>query len=472
MSQSNEPSDGSVSTGENGDDSAVIDRRRYLTLLGATTTALAGCSSIPDPDGTPTATPGEENGYHAYTRSVLENKYPGVELFSTSPPNGQTRDRSSYLPFETPVDAAYIRSHYDSPKLQESEHTISVEGTIESPTQFSMEELRSGFSTTEVAHTMQCAGNGRRYFDPSVGGNQWSFGAVSTAVYRGTPVSELLERVGIDGDTDGYVAVMGADAPEGEPVYTRSIPIAKLHKDCVLAYERNGAVLTAEHGFPVRLVVPGWYGCNSVKWVVRMVVMDEMIHDDATAQVDDPERYTHWQQSSYRLLGAQETEPRQHESIDTYDTHAQMESDAIAHPYCYEMLVKSLIAKPGNGATIDRGDGPHTIRGVAWGGENELEGVALSTDGGDSFESATFVGDHRGPAAWRSFEYEWEPTVGEHTLVSRATDRAGRSQPATIGGPDDTEQSITDGQYPWNLKGYGANAYMPEAITVTVTDEQ
>lgn len=453
-----------------------LNRRQYLVAAGltASTSVLAGCNQLTGDETTPTTTrtetgPEERPGYHTYSTAELEEKYPALRVISNQPPNAETESRDEYTTFTTPVDGAYIRSHYDSPKLSEAEHTISLEGLVEEPTELSMAALKSEFSTVEVAHTMQCAGNGRSYLEPSVGGTQWTFGAMGTAVYAGTPVGELLEQNGAQTDDDLYLAVMGGDAPEGEDVFARSIPMSKIKRDCILAYERDGEPLTPEHGFPVRLVVPGWYGCNSVKWVDRLRVMKTMLHE-GTDTMDKPDRYTRWQQSSYRIIPEQDDEPRQHTTINTFDTEAQMANEEIEQPYMYEMLVKSFVTSPVAGATVSPKDSV-TVRGVAWAGETELQRVELSTDGGETFTDAEFTGPDHGPTAWRLFRFDWDATPGEHTLVSRATDAEGRTQPATVSDPKEGLREIQDEKFPWNRKGYGTNAYMPEAVSVTVTED-
>ncbi len=455
-----------------------VSRRRYLAAAGMAVGAsvLAGCSQLEGgnpTDGTQTQTQtgtesGQRPGYHTYDADSLKEKYSGLKIFSGSPPNGETERTDKYTEFKTSVEDSYIRSHYDSPKLTESEHTISLTGKIQEQTDLSIASLKSDFSTETVAHTMQCAGNGRGYFEPQVAGSQWTFGAMGTAFYRGTPVSEVLDQFGVE--SDGYLAVMGADAPEGEDVFARSIPLSKVRKDTILAYERNGEPLTAEHGFPVRLIVPGWYGCNSVKWVNRMHVMDTMLYGEKWEE-GDQRLYTHWQQYSYRILPAQDSEAKQYKTIDTFDTEAQMTSDQVKHPYMYEMLTKSFVTSPIDGATVSpNSEGTIDVLGVAWAGEDEVKQVEVSTDGGKTFSEAEFAGPHPGPTAWRMFRYEWDVTPGEYTLVSRATDENGRSQPATISKPDENLRQIQNGKYPWNRKGYGNNAYMPEAVTVTVTN--
>lgn len=470
-----------------------LTRRRYLAAAGLTAGlhSLAGCTQVGDatdappdtPQTTPTpapttATPSEpathsdssQQGAYTYTTQELKQKYPGLQILSASPPNAETQRRDSYTSFTTAPDVSYIRSHYDSPRLDETEHTISLTGRVDEERELSIPTLKTDFSPVTVAHTMQCSGNGRAYFEPATAGSQWTFGAMGTAFYTGVPVSEVLDRYGAAMSDEMYLSVMGADAPEDEDVFARSIPLSKIKKDCILAYRRNGEPLPTEHGFPIRLIVPGWYGCNSVKWVGRMHVMDSMLCGEEWER-GDQRRYTHWQQYSYRIIPAQDDEVRQNATIDTFDTEAQMASDNIKQPYMYEMMTKSFVTSPIDGATVSPpSDGTIDVLGVALAGEDEVQRVDVSTDGGETFAAAEFAGPHLGPTAWRMFRFEWDATPGEHTLVSRATDATGRTQLATISTPEEGLRQIDHGKYPWNKGGNGCTAYMPDAVTVTVTE--
>lgn len=474
-----------------------LSRRRYLAAAGVTAGAgvLAGCGGGDQSGGNETtgaagttvaetATAGEttdqtaaattEGGAtgdsYSYTKQQLKQKYPGLEILSPEPPNGQADDLATYTSFLTGVDSEYIRSHYNSPKIDEAEHTISFTGLSDDEAEISMEELKRDYPTESVVHTMQCSGNGRSYFEPQVAGNPWSFGATDTARYTGTPLSAVLEAYGADTSDEMWLSVMGEDAPEGEDVFARSIPMQKATDDCMLAYERNGSALTAEHGFPVRLIVPGWYGCNNVKWLGRMHVMEKMLYGPQWNGEQD-RTYTHWQQSSYRIIPVQDEEPKRYETIDTFDVHEQMQNtDEIRNAYMYDQLVKSLIGYPGQDATVSPGiDGTVEVVGVAWAGDDEVDGVEISTDGGETWNDAEFFGPSPGPAAWRQYRYRWDADPGDYTLASRATDGEGRTQPATISKPDENLRGITDDKYPWNKDGYGSNAYMPESVDVTVT---
>jgi DMSO/TMAO reductase YedYZ molybdopterin-dependent catalytic subunit len=462
-----------------------LSRRRYLAAAGMTAgvSILAGCSSSNDSTGSPTdasstktdtqtGTPEQRDGYYTYTTKELKQKYPGLKIFSGSPPNGETQRTDSYTSFKTAVEDSYIRSHYDSPKIKESDHSISMTGMVDEKMEISISALETDFSSTTVAHTMQCSGNGRGYFKPKVAGNQWTFGAMGTAFYTGAPVIEILDQYGADTSDGNYLSVMGADAPDGEDVFARSIPMTKIKKDCILAYQRNGEPLTPEHGFPVRLIVPGWYGCNNVKWVDRMHVMKTMLQGEKWER-GDQRLYTHWQQYSYRIIPAQDKNVRQNKTIDTFDTEAQMENEEIKQPYMYDMMTKSFVTSPIDGATVSPdSDGMIDVLGVAWAGDDEVKTVEVSTDGGKTFTDAEFAGPHPGPTAWRMFRFKWDATPGEYTLVSRATDANGRVQPATISSPEEGLRKIQNGKYPWNKDGYGCTASMPEAVTVTVPENK
>jgi DMSO/TMAO reductase YedYZ molybdopterin-dependent catalytic subunit len=459
-----------------------LQRRRFLKATGAVagTGLLAGCPSADDfpsgqpgtmPDGTtetPGTTPGEPDD-----GPTLQEKYPGLEILSTDPENAQAAERATYTTMITPAEEFYIRNHYATPDIDESEWTVSLTGMVDEEVELSMEELKNDFSTETVFHTMQCSGNGRSYFEPQVGGNQWTFGAVGNAEWTGTPLSEVLEAFGADTSEDMWLTVMGGEAPEGEDVFTRSVPMSKVMDDCMLVYQMNGGPIPTDHGHPVRFLVPGWFGNNNVKWVNRMHVMDMMVYGEEWED-GDQRTYTHWQQYSYRIIPQQDEDAEQYQTIDIFDTREQMgASDQIRNAYLYDQLTKSIIGHPGEGATVSpRRDGTVEVVGVAWAGDDTVETIEVSTDGGESWNEGEFLQPDIGQYAWRLFRYVWEPDPGEYTLASRATDDQGRSQPATISAPEDGLRGIENDQFPWNQDGYANSAYMPHAVDVTVEELQ
>lgn len=374
-------------------------------------------------------------------------------------------DRDTYANWLTPLEDHYVCHRNETLEPEADEWTVALAGAVDREADLGMDAIREDYPTVAVAHTMECAGNGRGYFEPETGSVQWEYGAVSTAIWTGTPLRSILTDHGAATDGDTWLTAVGGDRPEvdGEnDRFARSIPMTKVLEDCILAYEVNGEALPPEHGQPVRLLVPGWYGVNSVKWLTELHVAETMVHgEDWTDR--DGEDYTKWQQSAYRIH-PEGVEPESNPTVPTDDTWDQIESDEIDHPYTFDENVKSTIGSPEDGETVaPRKDGTVEVVGVAWAGDDEVTAIELSTDGGGSWEEGSFFGPHY-DCAWRLFRYVWEPSPGTYTLVSRATDDRGRRQPARIARPDEDR----DDAYPWNEGGYAENAYLPHAVEVTV----
>ncbi|WP_435080026.1 sulfite oxidase [Halococcus sp. AFM35] len=398
---------------------------------------------------------------------ALTQRYPGLDVLVSDPANAQTASRANLASHLTPRDEHYIRTHHCTPEIDADDWTVSLTGMVERETDISMSELRCDFPTESVVHIMECSGNSRRYFDPDAEGDQWGDGAIGNAVWTGTPVCAILDEYGGATDNGLWLSAMGGEAPPDKDVFCRSIPMSKVREDCLLAYEMNGSPLSAEHGFPVRLIVPGWFGNNSVKWVEEIRVMEQMVHGDEWTDRDGRD-YTEYQQSSYRITPAQDDGPTRHASVDVFSTYDQMEDERFPNAYLFDQLVKSLIIAPADNATISASR--VEIAGIAWAGEEDVERIEISTDGGESWRDAEFVGPDFGPYAPTKFRYVWEPDPGEYTLCSRATDEGERTQPATVSDPEQELRGIENDQYPWNKKGYGNNAYLSHAITVEVAE--
>jgi sulfite oxidase len=262
--------------------------------------------------------------------------------------------------------------------------------------------------------TLECAGNGRAFFEPPVAGVQWEKGAVGTARWTGVPLADLLRSAGVK-PTARYVWLDGGDTGVGRaPDFVRSVPMAKaMHDDTLLAFEMNGEALPAPHGFPLRAIVPGWEGAYSVKWLTHIRVSNE---DHPGAFVQAGYRYPRQPVAPGTLVSAAETVP------------------------LTDLAVKSLITSPAPDVSVGAAV---SIGGFAWSGETEIQRVDVSTDNGRTWEPAR-LGRDRAAYAWRQFEYAWRPAgPGSHVLMSRATDARGRTQPV-----------IAD----WNPAGYLWNA--------------
>ncbi|TMT85550.1 molybdopterin-binding oxidoreductase [Haloterrigena sp. H1] len=400
------------------------------------------------------------------TDAILERK-PGTEAVTDLEDRYRVvgaADRETYANWLTPIEDHYVCHRNETLDPEAADWEVDLAGAVAREGTLGMDDLRNEYPTVAVAHTMECAGNGRGYFDPETGSVQWEYGAVSTAIWTGVPLTSVLADHGATTDDGMWLTAVGGDHPEVEGEndrFARSIPMAKVLEDCILAYEVNGEPLPPEHGYPVRLLVPGWYGVNSVKWLTELHVTETMVHGPEWADRDG-EDFTQWQQSSYRIH-PEGVEPDSNATVSTVDTWAQLEANEIDHPYTFDENVKSLIGYPDDGATVTPGaDGTVEIVGVAWAGDDAVTEIEVSTDGGDSWQDADCFGPDY-DCAWRLFRYRWEPEPSTYTLASRATDERGRRQPARIADSDE------DGDdYPWNEGGYAENAWRPHTLEVTI----
>jgi len=294
----------------------------------------------------------------------------------------------------------YVRNHFPQPRIEARDWRLRVEGLVKQPLELTYDEVRKlGDRTAPVL--LECAGNDRAYLNPKAKGVQWEQGAVGTAEWTGVPLKALLQRAGVrSGATD--VVFEGADRGEvadlsGAIHFARAVPLQKAQRDVLLAYRMNGAELPPSHGFPLRVVVPGWYGVSSVKWLTRIVVTDQTFRGYFQS-VD----YTYWD----RPYGV-----------------------PIQRPIT-ELSVKAQIARPVGQEVVPAGK-PYRVFGAAWTGEADVERVEVSTDGGRSWSGARLIGK---PVrhAWRLWEYDWAVPArgGRYALMVRATDSRGRQQPS------------------------------------------
>jgi sulfane dehydrogenase subunit SoxC len=325
----------------------------------------------------------------------------------------------------TPVGLHYLLIHYDIPVTDDLAWTLEVGGHVERSSTLPLDRLKARPSV-EITLTMECAGNGRAHLSPRPVSQPWLLEAVGTARWRGTPLAPLLEEAGIrEGAVD--VVFTGLDhGTEGgvEQSFQRALSVRDaLGSEAILAWEMNGAPLAPQHGFPLRLVVPGWYGMASVKWLTRIDVLDEPFAG-------------YQQEHSYTL--------RQHE-------------DDAGEPLT-RILPRALMVPPGYPDFHTRERvvklGPCALDGRAWSGYGQVVAVDVSTDGGETWEEATLEEPAESRWAWRGWSYPWTPEApGRYELCCRARDFSGREQ------PDEPE---------WNLGGYANNAV--QRVPVTVVD--
>lgn len=313
----------------------------------------------------------------------------------------------------TPVGDFYTRNNHAIPRLDPGAWRLALSG-FRAPASLTLDALRA---LPAVAHevVLECAGNGRSFFEPKPEGTPWRERAVGCARFRGARLRDVLARAGVPPDA---VELVFSGADQGEHRFERSLPLeVALADDTILAYEMNGAPLEPEHGAPVRLVVPGWYGIASVKWLVGI------------------------RASRAPFVGHFQTERY------VYQRDAQ---DPRVTPV-REKRVNSLIVSPAPDARVEAGR-KLRVRGWAWSGSAPILRVEVSIDGGRSWEDAQLDAMPE-PHAWRGWSIDVLPAVaGERTLLARAHDAAGQAQ------PDRPE---------WNVHGYGYNAPRPRRIVVS-----
>jgi DMSO/TMAO reductase YedYZ molybdopterin-dependent catalytic subunit len=320
----------------------------------------------------------------------------------------------------TPPGLHYLLVHYDIPFVDPATWRLELGGHVSAPRTLSLDELRARPAVSRTV-TLECAGNGRARLLPRPVSQPWLDEAVGTARWTGCALSALLAEAGmLDGAVD--VAFTGADHGTERGVeqdYRRALPVAEaLSGDVLLAYEMNGAPLPPQHGAPVRLIVPGWYGMAHVKWLRSVDVLAEP--------------FTGYQNEVAYRLRASADDP----------------GVAVSH-----IQPRALVVPPGfpdfmtRRRIVDAGTVP--LFGRAWSGRAPVTRVELSVDGGLSWAPAA-LGKPAARFAWRGWTFAWTATPGEYTLCVRAVDEQG-AQPV---------------EQPWNLNGMANNMAQRVAVTV------
>jgi DMSO/TMAO reductase YedYZ molybdopterin-dependent catalytic subunit len=300
----------------------------------------------------------------------------------------------------TPTRWFFVRNHFPVPVLDRSTWRLRVEGCVERPAEWTWEELTALPERTVFA-TMECAGNGRSFLQPHVHGVQWGAGAIGHAEWTGVPLRSVLARAGVRPEAVevlGEGGDVGSEADHPEPMaFARSLPLAKaLDPDTVLAVRMNGEWLEPSHGAPLRLLVPGWYGVASVKWLRRLEVLAQPFRG-------------YYQTTKY--------------------TMKRRTADGVETVVVGPMAVKSEVLRPHAGEVL--GVGTNRVFGVAWAGEEAVAQVQVSADGGVTWNDAELLGP-RAPYSWTLWEYLWEvATPGRYALLARAVSAAGAVQPRT-----------------------------------------
>jgi DMSO/TMAO reductase YedYZ molybdopterin-dependent catalytic subunit len=343
----------------------------------------------------------------------------GLVVHRAHPLNAETSLHALIGGVVMPNARFYVRNHFQIPNLDASSWRLDVSGLVERPLSISLGQLQAMPSASAVV-TLECAGNGRAGLDPPVPGEPWGLGAVSTAEWTGVALTEVLDRAGLKPDAM-EVVFEGADSGTVEgclgPIhFERSLPVDQLYDaGAILAYAMNGEALPVHHGYPLRLIVPGWYAVASVKWLRGIRVIGSPFD------------------------GYYQDEKYQYEKV----TDGKVDRQPVTL-----QQVRSLIIEPRPDQKLAPGEA--VIRGVAWSGAAPIARVEVSMDDGP-WQPATLVGERqRGRWQWWQLAAQFDQP-GTVSIRARATDLAGRTQP-------ESQQ--------WNVQGYGNNAIQHTRVTV------
>jgi sulfite oxidase len=327
----------------------------------------------------------------------------------------------------TPQERFFIRTHGDVPELDPGTHRLTIGGHVETPLTLSLEDLRGNFKVRRVAATLICAGNRREELNAveRVSGTTWNQGAVGNAEWTGVRLADILERAGAPESGDLHAVFESADAltiKGRQTCFGASIPLAKaLSPEVLVAFEMNGEPLTREHGYPLRVVVPGYIGARSVKWLTSISIRSEPSDN-------------YFQQNDYKLL--------------PIGVSAD-EADRGIGVMLGELPVNSAVLCPLDGAEVETGE--VTVRGYAVAGSGRTVGrVDVSADGGATWQKATLEG--HGAWTWTLWRARLSLDPGTTEIVVRAWDSAAQTQPERL-------------ETVWNAKGYMNNAW--HRVTVT-----
>jgi sulfite oxidase len=332
--------------------------------------------------------------------------------------------------FVTPTELFFVRNHGRIPHLQLDSYRLRVSGLVTRELSLSLDEIKNEFESHTLIATLQCAGNRRKElvsYKPIDDGLAWGIEAIGTAEWKGIRLGDLLTKAGIGGEDAAHVAFLGLDTllqDGNRQAFGSSIPMEKaLEYEVLLAYEMNGEDLPLAHGCPLRMIVPGYIGARSVKWLSEISVQQQPSDN-------------HFQQVGYKLFPPH---------INMYNVDYQEGMQLTKLP------VNSVIVRPQDRSLLPAG--VIAVEGYAMSdGEHEITWVTVSPDGGETWQRAEFLNEPQ-LWTWQLWRAEFELSPGTRELVVRAWDSAANSQPETIA-------SV------WNFKGYVNNAWHRVKVTL------
>jgi len=408
----------------------VASRRQFLqgSLAGGLVALAAGCAPARGEPGTPAPTPGSGLAFQGGTWPDARDPADFID-HGLQPITIETRRAALGMSVVTPISRFFIRNNLPLPPAsivrRADDWAIQIDG-VASPRTFTLADLKA-MPVETIGMVVQCSGNGRIFFSHAASGSQWEVGAAGCALWTGIRVGALVAALGGPVPGARFMTTRGAEeAPEGvDPlsvIMERSVPMEKGLEDAMLVWEMNGLPIPLHHGGPLRLIVPGYYGVNHVKYATRLA----FTAGESQAAI----MRTGYRSRPIGVAGAPD------------------------QPSMWEMNVKSWLNGPGaNDAPVARGR--RLFHGVAFSGQGSVTRVEYSVDGGASWRPAEFYGPDLGPFAWRTFRFELELSPGTVTVATRATDVTGAVQP-----PDRVE----------NERAYGHNGWRDHALEVRVVE--
>ena len=395
--------------------SAGLDRRSFLAMGAAAASGAALTASV-----------GPAVAGHAPSRPTTDRPPPSHDLITYEEARLAFRCHGFHLEMLdrpiTPLGSHFQLIHFDVPTLEAKGYSVTLGGEVEHPSTLRLEDIMKGEHVTQQS-ILECAGTGRSYAHPRAIYVPWFNEDIGNYEYTGTPLGPILENAVLK---PGATEVVFTGHDEGYDLgvhhaFERALPIEEaMRSEVILAWNANGQPLLPAHGFPLRLVVPTWYGMTSVKWLKAITVID------------------------HPYQGVQQTQ-----------VYRQTFSASDSGRPIQKKSVRSSLKPPGDPDLISRKRflerGTHTIRGMAWSGHGPIEEVEVSTDGLRTWHPAE-LGPTGFPTTWTPWEFTWQATTpGEHVLASRATDSTGNVQPLRPF---------------WNIQGMAQNAVEPVAVQV------
>jgi len=381
-------------------------RRRFLQVLTAVA-ASVGVAGLSGP-----------RRVHAVPATDLVVKPTPPEFFNDFGSNKEMRWEIMYnRGYVVPNDLFFVRNHTRTPRIDQATWRLRVEGSgVQRPREFTYDEILA-MPSVSVTRCVECAGNGRSFFEVQYGkkaqGGQWKLGAIGVAEWTGVPLRELLDRAELKRTARDVM-------PEGldDLKVRRPLPVAKaLADDTLLVYAMNGQILPPDHGFPIRLLVPGWIGVANIKWVGRIEVSEQPL-------------YSPWNTDSYVLIGPDYTP----------------EPPAKGPALSFQSVKSAFELRWG----AELRAGRHLLRGRSWSGQGKIRKVDVSFDRGISWQPARLREPNVGQA-WVRWDIDWDARPGEYGLRARATDERGTTQPAGV---------------PFNEQGYLYGAVVSHGVSV------